>query len=83
MVVDHWYPCLQVTDNMCAAMLHYYLPAVPEVAFGSFLKWFHSFHNLFAAPCKQCGKLLQNGLPPTWRDNRALLGFPFHESCKP
>ncbi|XP_043679306.1 mediator of RNA polymerase II transcription subunit 27 isoform X1 [Vespula pensylvanica] len=71
----------KVTENAHAAMLHFYSPALPELAVRSFMTWFHSLINLFSEPCKRCGLHLHSALPPTWRDFRTLE--PYHQECKP
>ncbi|XP_066593537.1 mediator of RNA polymerase II transcription subunit 27 [Prorops nasuta] len=71
----------RVTENAQCAMLHFYSPALPELAVRSFMTWFHSLINLFSEPCKRCGLHLHSALPPTWRDFRTLE--PFHQECKP
>ncbi|XP_015500275.1 mediator of RNA polymerase II transcription subunit 27 isoform X2 [Parus major] len=42
--------------------------------------WLRSYIKLFQAPCQRCGKFLQDGLPPTWRDFRTLEAF--HDTCR-
>ncbi|XP_033222205.1 mediator of RNA polymerase II transcription subunit 27 [Belonocnema kinseyi] len=71
----------KVTENAHAAMLHFYSPALPELALRSLMTWFHSLISLFNDPCKRCGLYLHSALPPTWRDFRTLE--PFHQECKP
>ena len=46
----------------------------------SFQTWLRSYIKLFQAPCQRCGKFLQDGLPPTWRDFRTLEAF--HDTCR-
>lgn len=46
----------------------------------SFQTWLRSYMKLFQAPCQRCGKFLQDGLPPTWRDFRTLEAF--HDTCR-
>ncbi|TRY64984.1 hypothetical protein DNTS_024651, partial [Danionella cerebrum] len=70
----------KVTDHSTTALLHFQLPLMPDVVFRSFLTWFKSYSKLFQMPCKRCGKYLQEGLPPTWRDFRFLDAF--HDTCR-
>uniref|UniRef100_A0A8C4R6X0 Mediator complex subunit 27 n=1 Tax=Eptatretus burgeri TaxID=7764 RepID=A0A8C4R6X0_EPTBU len=70
----------KVTDHATAASLHYQLPQMPEVVVRSFMMWLHSYISLFQNPCQRCGRHLQDGLPPTWRDFRTLE--PFHDVCR-
>ncbi|KAF7240965.1 Mediator of RNA polymerase II transcription subunit 27 [Varanus komodoensis] len=46
----------------------------------SLVTWLRSYIKLFQAPCQRCGKFLQDGLPPTWRDFRTLEAF--HDTCR-
>lgn len=69
-----------VTDHASAAMLHFYSPVIPDVAVKSFLTWLQKYSTLFSARCLKCGRYLQDGLPPTWRDFRT--GEPYHEVCR-
>uniref|UniRef100_A0A8C6XJD3 Mediator complex subunit 27 n=1 Tax=Naja naja TaxID=35670 RepID=A0A8C6XJD3_NAJNA len=71
---------LQVTDHATTALLHYQLPQMPDVVVRSFMTWLRSYIKLFQAPCQRCGKFLQDGLPPTWRDFRTLEAF--HDTCR-
>ncbi|XP_073493958.1 mediator of RNA polymerase II transcription subunit 27 isoform X4 [Phyllobates terribilis] len=71
---------LLVTDHATTALLHYQLPQMPDVVVRSFMTWLRSYIKLFQAPCQRCGKFLQDGLPPTWRDFRTLEAF--HDSCR-
>ncbi|CAB1321581.1 unnamed protein product [Coregonus sp. 'balchen'] len=59
----------KVTDHATTALLHYQLPQMPDVVVRSFM-----------TPCQRCGKFLQEGLPPTWRDFRTLEAF--HDTCR-
>jgi len=70
----------KITENSLAAILHYYAPPHPEYGVHSFIRWLHSYINLFNDPCKRCGNHLHCALPPTWRDMRTLE--PYHEECK-
>ncbi|XP_061459832.1 mediator of RNA polymerase II transcription subunit 27-like [Rhineura floridana] len=70
----------KVTDHATTALLHYQLPQMPEVMVRSFMTWLRSYIKLFQAPCQRCGKFLQDGLPPTWRDFRTLEAF--HDTCR-
>lgn len=70
----------KVTENANAGMLHFHSPTLPDLGVKSFMSWFHSFITLFSAPCKKCGRRLNEDLPPTWRDFHTLE--PFHELCK-
>ncbi|XP_073170922.1 mediator of RNA polymerase II transcription subunit 27 isoform X2 [Lepidochelys kempii] len=83
--VDIWsksnYQVFQkVTDHATTALLHYQLPQMPDVVVRSFMTWLRSYIKLFQAPCQRCGKFLQDGLPPTWRDFRTLEAF--HDTCR-
>ncbi|VTJ69906.1 Hypothetical predicted protein [Marmota monax] len=69
-----------VTDHATTALLHYQLPQMPDVVVRSFMTWLRSYIKLFQAPCQRCGKFLQDGLPPTWRDFRTLEAF--HDTCR-
>ncbi|KAK1876202.1 Mediator of RNA polymerase II transcription subunit 27 [Dissostichus eleginoides] len=42
--------------------------------------WLRSYIKLFQSPCQRCGRFLQDGLPPTWRDFRTLEAF--HDTCR-
>ncbi|XP_030063643.1 mediator of RNA polymerase II transcription subunit 27 isoform X1 [Microcaecilia unicolor] len=70
----------KVTDHATTALLHYQLPQMPDVVVRSFMTWLRSYIRLFQAPCQRCGKFLQDGLPPTWRDFRTLEAF--HDTCR-
>ncbi|ELK07305.1 Mediator of RNA polymerase II transcription subunit 27 [Pteropus alecto] len=70
----------KVTDHATTALLHYQLPQMPDVVVRSFMTWLRSYIKLFQAPCLRCGKFLQDGLPPTWRDFRTLEAF--HDTCR-
>uniref|UniRef100_A0A672NUT8 Mediator of RNA polymerase II transcription subunit 27 n=1 Tax=Sinocyclocheilus grahami TaxID=75366 RepID=A0A672NUT8_SINGR len=71
---------VQVTDHATTALLHYQLPQMPDVVVRSFMTWLRSYIKLFQTPCQRCGKYLQEGLPPTWRDFRTLEAF--HDTCR-
>uniref|UniRef100_A0A3P8VGN2 Mediator complex subunit 27 n=1 Tax=Cynoglossus semilaevis TaxID=244447 RepID=A0A3P8VGN2_CYNSE len=71
-------PC--VTDHASTALLHYQLPQMPDVVVRSFMTWLRSYIKLFQSPCQRCGRFLQDGLPPTWRDFRTLEAF--HDTCR-
>ncbi|XP_072908818.1 mediator of RNA polymerase II transcription subunit 27 isoform X2 [Hemitrygon akajei] len=70
----------KVTDHATTALLHYQLPQMPDVVVRSFMTWLRSYIKLFQATCQRCGKYLQDGLPPTWRDFRTLEAF--HDTCR-
>ena len=70
----------RVRDHMHSTMLHFFSPVLPEVAVRSMMTWLNSYLNLFSDPCKRCGKMLHNSMPPTWRDCRSLE--PYHEECR-
>uniref|UniRef100_A0A8C1ZJT1 Mediator complex subunit 27 n=2 Tax=Cyprinus carpio TaxID=7962 RepID=A0A8C1ZJT1_CYPCA len=70
----------KVTDHATTALLHYQLPQMPDVVVRSFMTWLRSYIKLFQTPCQRCGKYLQEGLPPTWRDFRTLEAF--HDTCR-
>ncbi|CAM4718340.1 unnamed protein product [Leuciscus chuanchicus] len=70
----------KVTDHATTALLHYQLPQMPDVVVRSFMTWLRSYIKLFQNPCQRCGKFLQEGLPPTWRDFRTLEAF--HDTCR-
>ncbi|TSO77758.1 Mediator of RNA polymerase II transcription subunit 27 [Bagarius yarrelli] len=70
----------KVTDHATTALLHYQLPQMPDVVVRSFMTWLRSYIKLFQTPCQRCGKFLQDGLPPTWRDFRTLEAF--HDTCR-
>ncbi|KAM9547430.1 mediator of RNA polymerase II transcription subunit 27 isoform 1-T1 [Salvelinus alpinus] len=70
----------EVTDHATTALLHYQLPQMPDVVVRSFMTWLRSYIKLFQTPCQRCGKFLQEGLPPTWRDFRTLEAF--HDTCR-
>ncbi|XP_059148387.1 mediator of RNA polymerase II transcription subunit 27-like [Physella acuta] len=83
--VDIWsnsrYQVFQkITHHAVAASLHYYAPAIPEIAVKSFVLWLEGFGTLFSTPCVKCGKYLQNNMPPTWRDYRSREAF--HDLCR-
>ncbi|KAG2470062.1 MED27 polymerase, partial [Polypterus senegalus] len=85
LLIDIWsrsnYQVFQkVTDHATTALLHYQLPQMPDVVVRSFMTWLRSYIKLFQAPCQRCGKYLQDGLPPTWRDFRTLEAF--HDTCR-
>uniref|UniRef100_A0A3B4V3N1 Mediator complex subunit 27 n=1 Tax=Seriola dumerili TaxID=41447 RepID=A0A3B4V3N1_SERDU len=62
------------------ALLHYQLPQMPDVVVRSFMTWLRSYIKLFQSSCQRCGRFLQDGLPPTWRDFRTLEAF--HDTCR-
>ncbi|KAM3859815.1 mediator of RNA polymerase II transcription subunit 27 isoform 2-T2 [Diretmus argenteus] len=70
----------KVTDHATTALLHYQLPQMPDVVVRSFMTWLRSYIKLFQSPCQRCGRFLQDGLPPTWRDFRTLEAF--HDTCR-
>ncbi|VDI56187.1 mediator of RNA polymerase II transcription subunit 27-like isoform X1 [Mytilus galloprovincialis] len=71
----------KVSDLMMAGIQHYYYPQMPEITIRTFIQqWFNSYKTLFSAPCSKCGKHLQGGLPPVWRDFRTLA--PLHDGCR-
>ncbi|XP_064609291.1 mediator of RNA polymerase II transcription subunit 27-like [Liolophura sinensis] len=70
----------KVTEHACCAILHFYHTVMPNAAIRSFLMWLNSYQSLFSAPCSKCGKYLQDGVPPTFRDMR--LCQPMHELCR-
>ncbi|KAI5735173.1 hypothetical protein M8J77_015178 [Diaphorina citri] len=70
----------KITEHAHSAMLHFYSPALPELAVRSFMTWLHSFNTVFSDPCKRCNNYLLNNYPPTWRDYRTL--DPYHDECK-
>ncbi|XP_072344708.1 mediator of RNA polymerase II transcription subunit 27 isoform X2 [Scyliorhinus torazame] len=70
----------KVTDHATTALLHYQLPQMPDVVVRSFMTWLRSYIKLFQGTCQRCGKFLQDGLPPTWRDFRTLEAF--HDTCR-
>ncbi|PWA29941.1 hypothetical protein CCH79_00020550 [Gambusia affinis] len=65
----------KVTDHATTALLHYQLPQMPDV-----VTWLRSYIKLFQSSCQRCGRFLQDGLPPTWRDFRTLEAF--HDTCR-
>uniref|UniRef100_A0A3P9PR85 Mediator complex subunit 27 n=1 Tax=Poecilia reticulata TaxID=8081 RepID=A0A3P9PR85_POERE len=71
---------LSVTDHATTALLHYQLPQMPDVVVRSFMTWLRSYIKLFQSSCQRCGRFLQDGLPPTWRDFRTLEAF--HDTCR-
>jgi mediator of RNA polymerase II transcription subunit 27 len=71
----------KVTENVNAAMLHFYSPLIPELAVKSFMTWLHSYTTLFTTPCHRCGNHLHDNFPPTWRDFRNLDAY--HDACRP
>ncbi|XP_071370090.1 mediator of RNA polymerase II transcription subunit 27 isoform X2 [Centroberyx affinis] len=70
----------KVTDHATTALLHYQLPQMPDVVVRSFMTWLRSYIKLFQSSCQRCGRFLQDGLPPTWRDFRTLEAF--HDTCR-
>ncbi|XP_064649746.1 mediator of RNA polymerase II transcription subunit 27-like [Lineus longissimus] len=70
----------KVTEHANVAMIHFFSPQMPDLALKSFMTWLHSYKTLFTSPCKKCGRYLQEGLPPSWRDNRSLEAY--HEGCR-
>ncbi|XP_055852878.1 mediator of RNA polymerase II transcription subunit 27 [Episyrphus balteatus] len=70
----------KVQEHTHSAMLHFFSPTLPDLAVKSYMTWFNSYGKLFIEPCRRCGKHVNNGLPPTWRDLRTLE--PFHEECR-
>ncbi|XP_047236389.1 mediator of RNA polymerase II transcription subunit 27 isoform X2 [Girardinichthys multiradiatus] len=70
----------KVTDHATTALLHYQLPQMPDVVVRSFMTWLRSYIKLFQSSCQRCGRFLQEGLPPTWRDFRTLEAF--HDTCR-
>ncbi|XP_019641036.1 PREDICTED: mediator of RNA polymerase II transcription subunit 27-like isoform X1 [Branchiostoma belcheri] len=70
----------KISDHATAATLHYQHPIHPDLALQTFLTWLNSYTTLFTATCHRCGRHLQDGLPPTWRDFRTT--DPYHENCR-
>ena len=60
------------------------LPISPLVCLSTCLShlqtWLRSYIKLFQSSCQRCGRYLQDGLPPTWRDFRTLEAF--HDTCR-
>lgn len=73
-----------VTAHATAASLYYYHSNTyqnnPDTVIRMFLAWLRSYKTLFSDSCKRCGKYLNEGLPPTWRDYRNLAAY--HYNCK-
>lgn len=44
------------------------------------LAWLQDYKTLFTDSCHKCGKILNNNLPPTWRDFKTHV--PYHSTCK-
>ncbi|OQV12643.1 putative Mediator of RNA polymerase II transcription subunit 27 [Hypsibius exemplaris] len=83
--IDLWTPSglevfRQLTRNAQAAMLHFQSPFLPESSLKNYLQWLNSLATLFSTPCRRCGKYLDNGLPPTFRDYKILQAY--HEGCR-
>ncbi len=84
-MVDIWAPSKykvfqKITDHATSAMLHYHLPLRADLCFRSFMTWLRSYQKLFSTPCRHCGQLLMDNLPPTWHDFRTYC--PYHECCR-
>uniref|UniRef100_A0A3B3X7V1 Mediator complex subunit 27 n=1 Tax=Poecilia mexicana TaxID=48701 RepID=A0A3B3X7V1_9TELE len=69
-----------VKTDLPLSLLHYQLPQMPDVVVRSFMTWLRSYIKLFQSSCQRCGRFLQDGLPPTWRDFRTLEAF--HDTCR-
>lgn len=71
----------RLTYHANAAVLHFQYPTRPDIAVKSFLAWFSSYQDLFAAICHRCNSRLRKFMPPICRD--FSTGFhPYHDSCK-
>ncbi|XP_022670879.1 mediator of RNA polymerase II transcription subunit 27-like isoform X1 [Varroa destructor] len=84
--LDLWTPSRfavfqKVTEHASAAMLHFHVPSMHEVAVKSFLHWLHSYITLFSDVCRRCNRHLQNHFPPTWHCVRTCEAY--HETCRP
>lgn len=72
----------QISDHACAALLFidqypiYQIDVKPRFL----MSWLQNHRNLFTDSCQKCGKLLKNGLPPTFRDFKSYA--PYHSDCK-
>ncbi|XP_039979279.1 mediator of RNA polymerase II transcription subunit 27-like, partial [Xiphias gladius] len=51
-----------------------------STCFSHLQTWLRSYIKLFQSSCQRCGRFLQDGLPPTWRDFRTLEAF--HDTCR-
>nr|CAB3263738.1 mediator of RNA polymerase II transcription subunit 27-like [Phallusia mammillata] len=80
---DSQYLCMQkITDHAMSAVLQYstYQASPPEFPLKYLLYWLQSYKSLFTDACTVCGKHLDNGLPPLWRDFK--IPVPCHDSCR-
>uniref|UniRef100_A0A3Q2DMQ1 Mediator complex subunit 27 n=1 Tax=Cyprinodon variegatus TaxID=28743 RepID=A0A3Q2DMQ1_CYPVA len=77
---DSWFSRRFQLSDWLFALLHYQLPQMPDVVVRSFMTWLRSYIKLFQSSCQRCGRFLQDGLPPTWRDFRTLEAF--HDTCR-
>lgn len=71
----------KLTHQAKAAILHFQYPSKPELALKTFLSWFSSHKDLFAASCSRCNSRLRKFMPPICRD--FTTGFyAHHDSCR-
>lgn len=72
----------QISDHACAALLYIDQYPVHQVDLKPkfLMSWLQNHRNLFSDSCQKCGKLLKNGLPPTFRDFKSYA--PYHSDCK-
>nr|XP_002131337.1 mediator of RNA polymerase II transcription subunit 27-like [Ciona intestinalis] len=78
------FECMRrITDHAMTAVLQYSTTHAtqPEIPLKYFLLWLQSYKNLFIDPCSICGKHLDGGLPPVWRDFRNPVAC--HDTCRP
>uniref|UniRef100_H2Y928 Uncharacterized protein n=1 Tax=Ciona savignyi TaxID=51511 RepID=H2Y928_CIOSA len=77
------YECMRrISEHVMSAVLQYssYSTPQPELSLKYMLLWLQSYKNLFTDPCNVCGKHLDGGLPPVWRDFRNPVAC--HDNCR-
>lgn len=83
MTTESRYECMRlITDHATTALLYIdqYLQVQFDLKMRFILSWMQNYTSLFTDSCHKCGKIISNGLPPTWRDFKTHA--PFHVTCK-
>lgn len=72
----------QISHHACAMLLFIDQYPISQIDLKPrfFMSWLQNHRNLFSDHCQKCGKLLKNGLPPTFRDFKSHA--PYHNDCK-
>lgn len=72
----------QISDHASSALLYVdqYLHVQVDLKPRFVMAWLQSHKSLLTDSCQKCGKLLNNGLPPTFRDFKSYA--PYHTGCK-